>query len=204
MSRSLSIHLSMSSEFTTWDRALALVAAGGRPGRPDRPGGSPGRTPVRPAPARGPEFVADPTGDPRFARDADGRRRWKALLENTHAAFGLPGDSPEGLATLVGLAKQLRWVHGTAAGLGEQIRRAELDPQVLESVIFSSSGGVHAVPLAEWGRLSGDAVTTSTGRSGSGSRWQRRSHGGAAALQPPRRHRWPKHSPCSRHPACRR
>jgi phosphoglycerate dehydrogenase-like enzyme len=98
-------------------------------------------------------YPADHLGDPAFRRDAEGERRWRALLERAEVLFGVPGDSADGLAAAVADAPGLRWVHATSAGAGEMVRRAGLAPEDLERVAVTTSSGVHAVPLAEFAVL---------------------------------------------------
>jgi hypothetical protein len=64
--------------------------------------------------------------------------------------FGLSGDSPEGLAWVVRSDPGLRWVQGTAAGTGEQVKAAGLTAAELQRVAVTSASGVHVGPLAEF------------------------------------------------------
>jgi phosphoglycerate dehydrogenase-like enzyme len=84
-------------------------------------------------------------------RDAQGR--WDELLASAEVLFGLPGDSADGLRDVVRRSDRLRWVHGTAAGAGEQLAAAKLEPAELDRVAVTTSAGVHAVPLAEFALL---------------------------------------------------
>ena len=97
-------------------------------------------------------YPADHGGDPAFRRDADGKAHWRSLLEKAEVLFGIPDDSAEGLAEVVGLPR-LRWVHATSAGAGEVVRKAALPAEALERVVITTSSGVHAVPLAEFAIL---------------------------------------------------
>ena len=113
-------------------------------------------------------FPCDHKGDPAFRRDQDGERRWRELLAGADVLFGIPGDSPEGLAAAVSELPRLRWVQATSAGAGEQVRAAGLAAADLERVVVTAATGVHAGPLAEfclfgllafakgWRRLAGD------------------------------------------------
>jgi phosphoglycerate dehydrogenase-like enzyme len=98
-------------------------------------------------------YPADHLGDPAFRRDADGEARWRALLDRAEVLFGVPGDSTKGLAAAVTGLPDLRWVHATSAGAGEQVRKAGLPAEALERVAVTTSSGVHAVPLAEFAVL---------------------------------------------------
>ncbi len=64
--------------------------------------------------------------------------------------FGLPDDSPAALGRVVRSNPRLRWVQGTAAGTGEQVKAAGLSAGELERVVFTSASGVHVGPLAEF------------------------------------------------------
>jgi phosphoglycerate dehydrogenase-like enzyme len=101
-------------------------------------------------PARWP---GDHGGDPAFRRGAEAEARWRSLLERAEVSFGIPGDTPAGLADLIALAPRLRWVHATSAGAGELVRQASLSRQALERVRVTTSSGVHATPLAEFAIL---------------------------------------------------
>jgi phosphoglycerate dehydrogenase-like enzyme len=96
-------------------------------------------------------YPGDHGGDPAFRRDPDGEARWRAMLDRAEVLVGIPGDSADALAELLGGAHPaLRWVHATSAGAGELVRRAGLDRDALERVVVTTSSGVHAVPLAEF------------------------------------------------------
>jgi phosphoglycerate dehydrogenase-like enzyme len=96
-------------------------------------------------------YPGDHGGDPAFRRDADGEARWRAMLDRAEVLFGIPGDSADALAELLGgRHPALRWVHATSAGAGELVRGAGLDRDALERVVVTTSSGVHAVPLAEF------------------------------------------------------
>jgi phosphoglycerate dehydrogenase-like enzyme len=95
-------------------------------------------------------YPADHRGDPAFRRDPGGEARWRAQLDRAEVLFGVPGDSAEGLAEAVAGLPDLRWVHATSAGAGEQVRKAGLPAGALKRVVVTTSSGVHAVPLAEF------------------------------------------------------
>ncbi|HEY4792132.1 MAG TPA: NAD(P)-dependent oxidoreductase, partial [Actinomycetes bacterium] len=98
-------------------------------------------------------YPADHRGDPAFRRDAEAEARWRPLLDRAEVLFGVPGESAEDLARAVTDLPRLRWVHGTAAGAGEQVRNAGLAPEALGRVTVTTSSGVHAIPLAEFAIL---------------------------------------------------
>jgi phosphoglycerate dehydrogenase-like enzyme len=96
-------------------------------------------------------YPGDHAGDPGFRRDAGGKARWRAMLDRAEVLFGIPGDSADALAELLGGSyPALRWVHATSAGAGELVRGAGLGRDALERVVVTTSSGVHAVPLAEF------------------------------------------------------
>ena len=65
------------------------------------------------------------------------------------SSYGIPGDTPAGLAWAIRVAPGLRFVQATAAGAGEQVRAAQLSAAELDRVAIASASGVHAVPLAD-------------------------------------------------------
>ncbi len=95
-------------------------------------------------------YPGDHQGVEGFTRDADAGRRWQELLDSAEVLFGLPGDSPAGLAAVVRSNPGLRWVQGTAAGTGEQVKAAGLTEEELDRVMVTSASGVHVGPLAEF------------------------------------------------------
>jgi glyoxylate/hydroxypyruvate reductase len=98
-------------------------------------------------------YPGDHGGDPAFRRNPGDEARWRALLEGAEVLFGIPGESAQELARVVTGLPRLRWVHGTAAGAGEQVRNAGLPREALERVTITTSSGVHAIPLAEFAIL---------------------------------------------------
>lgn len=95
-------------------------------------------------------YLCDHRGDPEFQRSPEDEQRWWQLLRSGDVFFGIPGDTPEGLATAVRACPQLRWVQATSAGAGEQVRAAALSSPELERVRITSASGIHAGPLAEF------------------------------------------------------
>ncbi len=95
-------------------------------------------------------YPGDHQGVAGFSRDDDADRRWQDLLGRAEVLFGLPEDSPAGLAAVVRSNPGLRWVQGTAAGTGEQVKAAGLSAEELERVMITSASGVHVGPLAEF------------------------------------------------------
>jgi phosphoglycerate dehydrogenase-like enzyme len=95
-------------------------------------------------------YPGDHRGVEGFRRDPEDEGRWLEMLGQAEVLFGIPGDSPEGLAAAVRGNPSLRWVQGTAAGTGEQLKAAGLAREELERVAVTSASGVHVGPLAEF------------------------------------------------------
>ena len=83
-------------------------------------------------------------------RNAATQARFEALVDTAEALYGVPDHSGKALARTVAANPGLRWVHTIPAGGGQQIRSARLDAHALERIVFTTSAGVHAVPLAEF------------------------------------------------------
>jgi phosphoglycerate dehydrogenase-like enzyme len=98
-------------------------------------------------------FPCDHAGIDDFRRSPRDERRWRQLLGVAEILFGIPGDSPQGLAEAVRANPGLRWVQATSAGAGEQVGAAELTDKELARVVVTSAAGVHAGPLAEFALL---------------------------------------------------
>lgn len=95
----------------------------------------------------------DHTGDPAFRRTADQQARFEQLLDGAEALYGVPDQDPAQLHRTVAANPRLRWVHTTPAGGGAQIKDAALSADDLERIVFTTSGGVHGGPLAEFAVL---------------------------------------------------
>jgi phosphoglycerate dehydrogenase-like enzyme len=95
-------------------------------------------------------YPGDHRGVDGFRRTPEDESRWQQLLAQAEVLFGIPGDSPEGLAAAVRGSARLRWVQGTAAGTGEQLKAAGLTRDELKRVTVTSASGVHVGPLAEF------------------------------------------------------
>jgi phosphoglycerate dehydrogenase-like enzyme len=93
-----------------------------------------------------PRYVADHHG---VARDLDEAelQRWRDLLARADISFDFDfrdaADMPKN-------APQLKWVQATSAGIGEFLRRTELDKS---GIVFTTAAGVHARPLTEFAML---------------------------------------------------
>ena len=93
---------------------------------------------------------ADHGGDPDFSRTPEQQRRFEELLDSADALYGVPDSDSAALARTAGANDKLRWVHTMAAGGGAQVKGANLSPEQLERITFTTSAGVHAQPLTEF------------------------------------------------------
>lgn len=93
---------------------------------------------------------ADFDGDPSFTRTEAQQRRYEELLDGADALYGIPDVDAAALHRVAEANPDLRWVHTMAAGGGATVKAAELTDQQLNKIIFTSSAGVHAGPLAEF------------------------------------------------------
>ncbi|HWU45774.1 MAG TPA: D-2-hydroxyacid dehydrogenase [Humibacter sp.] len=93
---------------------------------------------------------ADFSGDPAFRRSAEEQGRFERLIDDADALYGIPDVNPEALKRAMDANPALRWVQVMAAGGGSQVKAAGLRAEQLERVAFTTSAGVHGVPLAEF------------------------------------------------------
>src|SRR5215217_8813849 len=93
---------------------------------------------------------ADFSGDPSYSRTPEQSRRYEELLVDAEALYGIPDVDPTALRHVVEANPDLRWVHTMAAGGGATVQAANLTSEQLNKIIFTSSAGVHAGPLAEF------------------------------------------------------
>ncbi|PZQ89861.1 MAG: hydroxyacid dehydrogenase [Leifsonia xyli] len=100
-----------------------------------------------------PTLLSDPAIDwmagPK-QRTPEEQARYEALLDTAEVLFGAPDQSGRALGRTVTANPRLRWVHTIPAGGGQQVKAARLAPEDLERVLFTTSAGVHATPLAEF------------------------------------------------------
>ena len=99
-----------------------------------------------------PELLGPPSDNwmIRHERTAEEQTRFETVLDSAEALFGVPDHSGKALARIVAANPGLRWVHTIPAGGGQQIKSAGLDAEALERILFTTSAGVHAEPLAEF------------------------------------------------------
>ncbi len=98
-------------------------------------------------------YPNDHAGDPAFRRTPAQQVRFEQWLGQAEVLLGVPGETPTALRDVVRRGRRLRWVQGTAAGAGQQVRAARLDPDALQRITFTTSAGIHATQLAEWAML---------------------------------------------------
>lgn len=95
-------------------------------------------------------YPADFSGDPAFRRSAAEQERFESLLDEADALYGVPDVNPQALQRVVRANTGLTWVHTMAAGGGGSVKAADLTPEELSRVTFTTSAGVHGAPLAEF------------------------------------------------------
>lgn len=106
-----------------------------------------------------PSLLAEPgvdaagVGAGHITRTPEQQAAYEQLLDSADALFGVPDQSGRALARAVRDNPSLRWVHTIPAGGGQQVRAARLDEAELARVVFTTSAGVHAEPLAEFAAL---------------------------------------------------
>jgi phosphoglycerate dehydrogenase-like enzyme len=92
-------------------------------------------------------------GDPGWARSPEQEERFAAVVAGAEVLFGFPREDPAQIAWAVRTAPGLRYVQAVFAGAGQQLAAAGLAREDLERILWASSAGVHATPLAEWSIL---------------------------------------------------
>jgi phosphoglycerate dehydrogenase-like enzyme len=98
-------------------------------------------------------YPADHHGDPSFTRTPVQQRRFDGMIADADALYGVPGEDSAALRRAVETNLRLRWVHTMAAGGGALVKAAKLSAEQLTRVMFTTSAGVHAAPLAEYALL---------------------------------------------------
>jgi phosphoglycerate dehydrogenase-like enzyme len=86
----------------------------------------------------------------RWDRPANLQSAYEEYIDSADVLYGVPDQSGRALARTVAANPGLRWVHTIPAGGGQQIRAAHLDRESLDRILFTTSAGVHAEPLAEF------------------------------------------------------
>lgn len=99
-----------------------------------------------------PELLGPPSDNwmIRHERTPEEQVRFESILNTAQALFGVPDHSGAALGRTVAANPALRWVHTIPAGGGQQVKAARLDSDALARIVFTTSAGVHAEPLAEF------------------------------------------------------
>jgi phosphoglycerate dehydrogenase-like enzyme len=107
---------------------------------------APGRIEVRYKPDLLPptRYVADHTGPADWTRTPEQQVRWEAMLTDCEILWDVPYKEKKPVLELI---PNLRWIQTTSAGVGQLIKRLELDET---DVIVTTASGIHARPLAEF------------------------------------------------------
>ena len=92
----------------------------------------------------------DHSGDPDFVRTPEQQARFDELIDSAEVLYGLPDESGPAMNRTAGANLGLRWVHTTPAGGGAQVKAADLSPEQLSRIAFTTSAGVHAATLSEF------------------------------------------------------
>ena len=95
-------------------------------------------------------YPGDHYGALDWKRSARGQTKFDEMLRSADAIYGVPDLSPAALARAVHQNDGLRWVQAMASGAAPLIRKAGLGRGALERIVFTTSAGVHAGPLAEF------------------------------------------------------
>lgn len=100
-----------------------------------------------------PELLSPPEVDwmtGPLERTPEQQAAFETLLDSAEVLFGVPDQSGRALGRTVAANPRLRWVHTIPAGGGQQVKAAKLSDADLARVLFTTSAGVHARPLAEF------------------------------------------------------
>jgi len=97
-------------------------------------------------------YAPELLGTPRYATDhnppvqrtAEQEARWRELLAQADVLFGFDYTH---LNDLLDVAPRLKWVQGTSTGIGLSVQKYGWDQS---SIAFTTAGGVHSGPLAEF------------------------------------------------------
>jgi phosphoglycerate dehydrogenase-like enzyme len=126
-----------------------------------------------------PRWPCDHAGDPSFRRTPEQEARFVEMVSQAEVLLGYPREEPAQIAWAVRTAPDLRFVQAMFAGAGQQLAQAGLTREELERIVWTSSSGVHATPLAEWSLFGILALTK----------------GLPGLLTDKRDRRWPEHYP---------
>ena len=99
-----------------------------------------------------PRFPLDHRGALGFEPPPAGAERFRRLVDRREVLYGIPGDTPEGIALAICTAPGLPLPQATPSGAGERCGRRTRRPRA-RPVAIASASGVHVVPLVEWSLL---------------------------------------------------
>src|SRR5688500_11464682 len=77
-------------------------------------------------------YPADHAGDPAFKRSPEQEERYWDVLNKAQVLYGIPNESPAGLARVAADNPHLQWVHAMAAGAGGAVKASGLDQETLQ------------------------------------------------------------------------
>jgi phosphoglycerate dehydrogenase-like enzyme len=100
-----------------------------------------------------PRYPSDHVGEASFRRTPDQEERFAELVAGAEVLLGYPREDPAQIAWAVRTAPGLRFVQAMYAGAGQQLAAARLTREELDRIQWTSSAGVHAIPLAEFALL---------------------------------------------------
>ena len=96
-----------------------------------------------------PRYAADHVGVA-FERTEEDEKRWASLLAEAEILFDFDRSHLEDLPER---APALRWIQATSAGIGQLVAEHRYGER-MSHVVFTTTSGVHAIPLAEYALMS--------------------------------------------------
>jgi phosphoglycerate dehydrogenase-like enzyme len=90
-----------------------------------------------------PRYACDHSAPPRELSEAQ-LDEWRAVIAQADVMWDFDWLEP---AAMPERCANLKWVQGTSAGIGGFVQRNRIDQS---SIILTTAGGIHAVPLAEF------------------------------------------------------
>jgi phosphoglycerate dehydrogenase-like enzyme len=102
----------------------------------------------RPDLLRPPRYPADHHGEP-VERTPEQEAQWRGLLARADILFDF---DPTHRDDLPELARRVRWIQATSAGIGQFVKRQRYAERMPHTV-FTTASGVHAKPLAEFAAM---------------------------------------------------
>jgi glyoxylate/hydroxypyruvate reductase len=93
-----------------------------------------------------PRYLCDHSAPPRDLT-ASQLDEWRSLVASADVTFGFDWLDP---STMPERCPHLTWIQATSAGIGELMQRTRIDQS---SIVVTTAGGLHAIPLAEFALL---------------------------------------------------